>query len=1396
MTLPPASDLLLQRDARTILAEILAARASYVPDWLPTPRGPGHGLAEITAGELELLQQRLKQVPDHRLAVLLDMIGASRLPAQGARTTVLLTAPPGTRGSLVPGGTKIGATVPGRDAPVVFETQHDVAISSAVIVEVHSVMPEADEEQDHSADVLGHRPFTLFGDLGAVDRELYIGHDELLAFDGRAIVEIEVGVAVAPPKPLPIEWAWWDGAQWRPFSAVVDSPLAAGDDDSIDGTAGLTRSGTVRLVAPVATAVPREIDGRESHWIRGRLTSPLRLPDGAPLPTISRLRLSVVNEHRRLRVFRTDGTASTSVTATWPNGPTAAVAVQLVDDTTSSRSVTYDPGDPVVPRAPGLVPTQALGAPLALGDRVGHSIRFGLSPAASRDAATSVLKPETPRRVILDADADLTAPQLVADGTAFHVVVQRGLTLDKGIADQRAVDLSKTFAPLGPSPERGTAFVFACATATSRPGSRVTLLLERPVTAAERSDSNADLQRDAARATDDKLKSIVASLRDPVGARIAAAIAEIDVPLPLFLGTALADAQGNQLQSAAGWFADIRSGLATVRARLNTVNTEADTIAATLFGLGIGSIFTGSLISSVTLIPSADGVDRIDDRVEEALTALTSVDAMLSPGGIPPQLLRMEPSAFVAIVRAKLGTIRAHLTIAQTALLAAIKELEEISPASLAVELARQEATSITPPQVEWEYHDGERWRPIGMEGAPRVLALLDSGALHFTVPDDIAEVDVDGDPRRWLRARLADGAFSHMSLVSWVDTVGTVNFLPVVEPRPPLLDRIEVFYTHESDPVDAAAVKVSDVHRWSDLTEAVTWPSAGGSPFAPMDERAPTLYLGLDGELPTDRIGVWLEPADPSPWSRPHRPVWEGWDGRRWARLAVDDGTDGLRHEGVVRLLWPGTDAAPGATVGGALGTRISLAGRGAGLRFAPGERLMLADTQGQVPVVVAAIDGESVETRAPLPRAFAGARLVAAPPARFGVPRTWIRAAFDPLRPPPVLTLSRLAAHAVAVEQSETIRDEVLGSGDGSARQVLIGQRFPIAGDVELEVRELDGDRADLDRDVLERTLEADGIDRDSVRVERDARTGRVTEVWVRWTPVSSLGAAAPGDRVFVTDRAQGRFAFGDGVHGRPLPAGRDNVRLRAYRTTAGPAGNVESGAVSKLLSAVAVSEVSNPVRASGGAEVEPLEAALERAPALLRHRRLALTESDVEAIAAESSPAVVRVRALGAVDQAGRPLPGAVRVVIVPRDGSDRPLPSASLLSLVRSAVVAASPAVAVPRVTVEGPTYRPIDVEVTVIPLGSANAGAVRESVVQRLGLFFHPLRGGPDGSGWDFGVGAHISDVARILEAVPGVDTLTGLVLSIDDVPVGDTAAVRPDQIVCGGGFLVRLSGGA
>src|SRR4029079_2073288 len=89
-------------------------------------------------------------------------------------------------------------------------------------------------------------------------------------------------------------------------------------------------------------------------------------------------------------------------------------------------------------------------------------------------------------------------------------------------------------------------------------------------------------------------------------------------------------------------------------------------------------------------------------------------------------------------------------------------------------------------PVLVWEYWDGGRWRQLMRDELDDAINLRASGRISFEVPLDwerSAVNDVDG---RWLRARLVDGAFGKLTLVSWKDEDNDVPYMPVIEPRPP----------------------------------------------------------------------------------------------------------------------------------------------------------------------------------------------------------------------------------------------------------------------------------------------------------------------------------------------------------------------------------------------------------------------------------------------------------------------------------------------------------------------------------------------------------------------------------------------------------------------------------
>lgn len=102
--------------------------------------------------------------------------------------------------------------------------------------------------------------------------------------------------------------------------------------------------------------------------------------------------------------------------------------------------------------------------------------------------------------------------------------------------------------------------------------------------------------------------------------------------------------------------------------------------------------------------------------------------------------------------------------------------------------------------------------------------------------------------------------------------------------------------------------------------------------------------------------------------------------------------------------------------------------------------------------------------------------------------------------------------------------------------------------------------------------------------------------------WRETLDLPTSPPDARVYATSRDDAEATsvrFGDGVHGARLPSGPDNVTA-VYRTGIGSAGNVRPSQISLPTDKpLGVKGVTNPIRASGGAEPDTLRQARENAP-----------------------------------------------------------------------------------------------------------------------------------------------------------------------------------------------------
>lgn len=102
--------------------------------------------------------------------------------------------------------------------------------------------------------------------------------------------------------------------------------------------------------------------------------------------------------------------------------------------------------------------------------------------------------------------------------------------------------------------------------------------------------------------------------------------------------------------------------------------------------------------------------------------------------------------------------------------------------------------------------------------------------------------------------------------------------------------------------------------------------------------------------------------------------------------------------------------------------------------------------------------------------------------------------------------------------------------------------------------------------------------------------------------WHETDDLASADANARVYRTRRDDGEATsidFGDGKHGARLPTGQDNIAA-VYRSGLGAGGNVRAGQLTVLADKpLGVSAVTNPIRASGGADADALAQARVNAP-----------------------------------------------------------------------------------------------------------------------------------------------------------------------------------------------------
>lgn len=317
------------------------------------------------------------------------------------------------------------------------------------------------------------------------------------------------------------------------------------------------------------------------------------------------------------------------------------------------------------------------------------------------------------------------------------------------------------------------------------------------------------------------------------------------------------------------------------------------------------------------------------------------------------------------------------------------------------------------------------------------------------------------------------------------------------------------------------------------------------------------------------------------------------------------------------------------------------------------------------------------------------------------------------------------------VEAEHSERIDDEFLGLSTGKPDQVFQTARTPI--------------------------LPRDGHEVLVVSVDHEHS---------EWTEVTDFVDSTRDDHHFAWDSSTGEIRFGpmirypDGAtrqHGAIPPEGAE-LRLTSYRTGGGAAGNVGSGTLTGMRSAIPyVNGVTNLAPSSGGVDAETVENAKRRGPQSVRAGGRAVTVSDFERLTGEADSRVARVRCL-APEKPGDP----VRLFVVPnvkRRAEELVLDDFALPDdmIARIAGYLDERRVLGSTIEIGTPYYQGVTVASLVSAQPGRPASLVRDRCQRALYDYINPISGGADRHGWAFDSDLNSATVFQVLEAVEGVE---------------------------------------
>lgn len=358
----------------------------------------------------------------------------------------------------------------------------------------------------------------------------------------------------------------------------------------------------------------------------------------------------------------------------------------------------------------------------------------------------------------------------------------------------------------------------------------------------------------------------------------------------------------------------------------------------------------------------------------------------------------------------------------------------------------------------------------------------------------------------------------------------------------------------------------------------------------------------------------------------------------------------------------------------------------------------------------------------------------------------------------------------NAIEAQQLQKITEEILGESDASSSQYFYFENSSVI-ETELWVNESE-------------TISQTEID-EIIASKGESFINQITDsdssvtTWVKWEETDDFSFSEEVDRHYVIDYKEDLLTFGDGENGMIPPIGEDNIKVN-YSFGGGSSGNIEQELISELKSTIPyVESVYNPIHSSGGGDLENISSVISRGPEFIKHRDKAVSKEDFEKLAKEYSSDVARADA--------KIIDNQLYVYIIPNEDNRKPEASSTLLGEIKAELKKkALSSMLSSKINVSETNYKEVAIYLEIVPKEEKNLVELVDMLKEKTKNYLHPLTGGENTTGWDYGRNIYASDIYKLIGNIYEVDHVAKLKLIDINEDISSTKYlnVQDSELIC------------